>query len=376
MKFSDIPGHDVIKSQLRALVDTDRLPHALLLEGPTGIGKHALMRALAQYIHCSGRRPGDTDSCGACPSCLQHESMNHVDTYYSYPVVKMEGDRTPPTSLDYVEAWNKMLAGSMFLDPERWASMFDKKNAVPTYYVTESAELLRMLSLTAHHSRYKIVIMWLPERMGEEAANKLLKLLEEPHPDTLFLITSDTPALILPTIYSRLRRMEVRPLAPEQIAGYLAEVRGIDPQTALVAARQGEGSVVRAERTLEQGGADAQRLDMFMQLMRLAYQRKVAELRVWANDLAALGRENELAFYRYCQRMLRENFIYNFSTPQLVNLTASEEQFSRNFARFVNERNVMKMVEVIDDAMTDIAGNANGKIVNLDLAVKMILLLK
>lgn len=358
------------------MADSGRIPHALLLEGLPGIGKMSLARAFAQYIHCTDRRDGD--SCGKCPSCIHHASMSHLDTYYIYPVIKPKnGGSTPPVSTDFLSEWIDYADGRVFMDYERWTDILRKKNdnAQPVIYVSESNELIRKLSFSAHESEYKIAIIWLPEKMNPEAANKLLKIIEEPYADTLFIMVSDQPDSILPTIYSRLQRIIVPRLSDEYIARSLDNM-GMDSKDASAIAHLAEGSMTGALHTLETSGDDAARFDLFTRLMRLAYQRKIAELREWGASLASLGREKEMKFYDYAVRFIRENFVYNFGIPEISYVNTVEAQFSRNFARFINENNVEKLVEVFTKARADIAGNANGKIVNLDVAIKVILLLK
>jgi len=372
MKFADIPGHEDIKEQLRRMVDSGQMPHALLLEGPAGSGKFALARALAQYIHC-GHRTADGDSCGTCPACRQHQTFNHIDTIYSFPVVKRSG---VGRSDDYIAEFCEFMADSPFMDFENWLLKLDNINAQPAIYVEESVELIRKLSYTAHASEYKIVLMWLPERLREDAANKLLKLIEEPHPDTLFIITSDNSRAILPTIYSRLRRIAVTRYSDGEVGRWLQDNYPVEAADAAALARMAGGNLVEAARMVSVSKDREKYLAMFMELMRLAYTRKVADLKKWAAALADLGREREMRFYEYCARMMRENFIYRLNDPRLSYLNAAERQFSANFSPYINEHNVLKFFEVINDAYADIAANANGKLVNFDVAVKSILLLK
>ncbi len=375
MKFIDIPGHEDVKRRLREMVDTDRIPHALILEGTEGIGKFALARAFVQYLHCTNRTP-DGEPCGHCPSCLQHQSFNHVDTYFVFPVVKLDKMTSAPVSDMFIDSWRDFIKDRIYLDSEEWAATFDKKNARPTTYVTESSELLHKLSLTAVTAKYKVVLWWLPELMVPEAANKLLKIIEEPFSDTIFVLVSDKPREILPTVYSRLQRLSCRPLPDETIAAELMRRHAITPAEAAGLAHISKGNMIIAERnTFESDLADAA-FERFKSLMRFAYQRKVRDLRQWANELAADGREKEVRFYEYAIRMLRENFIYNFRIPELIYLNNSEEQFSTNFSRFITERNVEKLMETFEKAKNEIAGNCNGKIVNFDVAIKVILLLK
>lgn len=372
MRFCDIPGHDDIKARLVEMADNHRLPHALLLEGPNGAGKFMLARAFAQYIHCE--HPSNGDSCGQCPSCQQHASFNHIDTIYSYPVIKKAGK--PTVSADYLPEFKEMMTESPFMDTEHWGTKFDAANTQTKIYVDEGAELTRRLNFRAHQSRYKIVLLWLPERMNEDTANKMLKLIEEPHEDTIFVMSSDNPRNILPTIYSRTQRVMVNRYDDSQVVDYLTNVQSVAPDAAVAISKLASGNINEALSLIKISKARKAFLDLFIDLMRKAYQRKIGLLRQWSVDVASLGREQSLAFLDYCARMIRENFILNLRVEGLNYLTPEENAFSVNFARFINERNVLKLFDVINEARTDIAGNANAKIVFFDLAIKTILLLK
>ncbi|MBD5230485.1 MAG: DNA polymerase III subunit delta [Bacteroidales bacterium] len=374
MKFSDIPAHDEVKRQLVAMVDNNRMPHALLLEGKSGIGKMMLARALAQYIHCTDRHDGD--SCGVCPACLQHQSFNHIDTHYAYPVIKLKNRTGAAISDDWAEQWRQLLTDSPYMDMNTWVELLGNANAQPQIFVDESTALLHKLNFTSHAARFKVVLMWLPERMNEACANKLLKLLEEPHDDTLFILVSNEPARILPTIYSRLQRVEVKRLDDATVAAYLEERYGVDPDAADGISHLAEGSILEAMSRFSASDESKQFLDMFMSLMRLAYQKKVGALRRWSVDVADFGREKCCRFLEYCERLTGENYIYNLRDSRLVRLDNEESRFSANFARFINERNVERIRSLFIDARRDIAGNANAKIVLFDIAVSIILCLK
>ena len=372
MRFADIPGHEDIKARLVEMTDSGRLPHALLLEGPSGAGKFMLARALAQYIHCENRTDGD--SCGHCPACQQHTTFNHIDTVFSYPVIKKAGK--PTVSADYLPEFKELLTEYPFMDTERWVALLNAGNTQPKIYVDEGGELLRRLNFRAHQSRYKIVLLWQPEKMNEDTANKMLKLIEEPHDDTLFLMVSNNPRGILPTIYSRTQRIAVNRYDDHEIVDYLCRHMAVAPEAAQSVARISSGSINEAVSLINISKTRKIFLDLFIDLMRKAYQRKIGLLRQWSVDVASLGREQDLAFLDYCARMMRENFILNMHISELNYLTPEENAFSVNFSRFINERNVLKLFDVVNDARTDIAGNANAKIVFFDLAIKTILLLK
>ena len=374
MRFSDIPSHENVKRQLHDMVADGRIPHALLLHGPAGIGKFMLARAFAQYIHCQSPTP-DGEPCGKCASCLQHQSFNHVDTLYVFPVVKTDKIKAP-VSDDYMQEFKDFISVSPFMDFDRWAQSFDKKNAQPVIYVSESEQLEQRLAVTTTVSKYKVVLFWLPEKMNEQTANKLLKLIEEPFSDTIFVLVSNNAAGILPTIYSRCRPIEMKRLSDDVIAEHLTTHLSVDPQDALSIAHIASGDMIAALRSMDATSVSRMFFDYFVQLMRLAYMRDVKGLKQWSADVTAMGREQEVKFYDYCQRLIRENFIYNFNCPDLVYLNRTESQFSKNFARFITENNAEKIIDVRNQASIDIAGNANGKIVNFDAAIKMIILIK
>lgn len=371
MRFCDIPGHDDIKARLTEMADRSRLPHALLLEGPSGTAKFMLARAFAQYIHCE--HPSGGDSCGKCPSCLQHSTFNHIDTIFSYPI-KKSGKKT--VSADFMPEFKEMMQEYPFMDTDRWNVMIDSANTQPKIYVDEGAELTRRLNFKAHQSRYKIVLLWQADRLNEDTANKLLKLIEEPHEDTIFILTSNNPRSILPTIYSRTQRIAVNRYDDTTVIDYLTRNHAVSSEAASSIARLATGNMNEALGLISISKARKIFLDLFIDLMRKAYQRKIGMLRKWSVDVASLGREQSLAFLDYCAKMIRENFILNLHVDGLNYLTPEENAFSVNFSRFINERNVLKLFDMLNDARTDIAGNANGKIVFFDLAIKTILLLK
>lgn len=373
MNFSDIYGHSDVKSRLISMADSSRLPHALLLQGPPGTSKFMLARAFARYIHCTGPKHNG-DSCGKCPSCIQHDSFNHPDTFYSFPVVKKSGRSA--VSDDYLPVWKKFLHESPLMDHSLWVSMLDNINARPRIYVDEAVELMRKLNLTAISSDYRIVLMWQPDRMQDECANKMLKLVEEPFPDTLFIMVSDKPADILPTIYSRTQRIDVRRYTCDEVEDYLMTRAAVAQDSARAAAALSEGNLLKALECVSTGAETEGYFELFKDLMRKAYQRRVDSLKTWASECAGLGRERLTHFLVYCSRMLRENFIMNVGNPSLNAMTPGEKAFGANFARFVNERNIVKMVGLFDEAIVDVTANANAKIVMFDVAMKICILIK
>ena len=373
MKFSQVIGHEEQKSLLRYSVDNDQLPHALLISGPSGIGKMTLARALAQYIHCTNRVNGD--SCGKCPSCRQHQSLNNPDMHYVYPIVKKSSPKLT-VSEDYLSEWIEFVEEDPMSPYERWLELMDAGNSQPMIYVDESAEILRKMHHSSFAAKHKIMLMWLPEKMNEEAANKLLKIIEEPFEDTKFIFVSNEPQAILPTIFSRTQRVNLKKLSPSEIALYLCSTYGIDENSALEIASISDGNVNVAVGNVSLSGETAEFRKIFQEMMRKAYMRDIRSLKDIADKIASMGREKNRRFLAYCASMVRENFIYNLQTPSLNCLNAEDRQFSSRFSPFINEHNVEGMMTEINLAENDIARNANAKIVMFDFCIKLIILIK
>ncbi|MEG2599174.1 MAG: DNA polymerase III subunit delta [Muribaculaceae bacterium] len=373
MKFSDIIGQDGAKNKLRHLIDNDRIPHAILLSGAIGIGKLALARAAAQYIHCTNHVNGD--SCGVCNSCIQHQSLNHGDLFFSFPFLKKDNNKKW-TSDDFIEKWRNFITEYKYESFERWLPILDNDNSQPKIYVDESDRIIHKMSMASYSSKYKVLIMWLPEKMNDDCANKLLKIIEEPFPDSIFILVSDKPQEVLPTILSRTQNIEVLKPPTPLVAQYLHDTFNVDLQDAMAIAAPADGNIVMAEESLSLDSENKQFFEMFVQIMRMAYSRDMKGLKKWSEAVSAYKRERERRFMIYCCRMLRENFIYNIHIKELNYLTREEEQFSRKFAPFINERNISQMIEEFSKAESDIQGNANAKIVLFDLAIKITKLIK
>lgn len=373
MKFSEIIGHEQIKFRLRRMADSNKIPHALLFEGPEGIGKLALARAFAQYIHCQNRHDGD--SCGECPSCIQHQTFNQIDTFCIYPVYKKDSKKEI-TSDDFIDDWREFLSQNIYVSYGNWVKQLGSGTSQLVIYNSDGDNILRKVSRQTYSSRYRIMIMWLPEKMNKECANRLLKMIEEPYEDTILLFVSNNSGEILPTIYSRVQRLVVKKYPIELTASYLIGKHGINEQDALSIASLSDGSIIHAEEIYGESEEKAYYFDQFKRLMRSAYSRNLRDLRDWSDEIANLKREKCREFLEYMARMVRENYIYGYKEKSLVFMTKDETVFSSRFSPYINERNVTGIVKEIDKAAVDIARNANLKIVLFDLALKIVIAIR
>ena len=369
MKFKDIVGNINTIKHVRRLADEQKMPHALLLFGNEGTAKLSLARALAQYIHCEHHTP-DGDSCGTCPSCRQHLALNHADTIYSFPIPQKGISR------DYYDLWKQFLSENNFESYRAWQSMQNNTNSQLQIYVNESEDILHKLNLSAFNSNYKILIMWLPEKMNTSCANKLLKMIEEPHDDTLMIFVSDNPKELLPTIISRMQRVEIPRLSDNDIASYLSQHHAIDSADAMAIAHSADRNITAAIESIKHDGESTLFFDAFVDLMRKAYTRDFVGLKEWTETIADFKREKSRRFLSYCAHLVRENFIYNLSNPNLNHLSRNEVAFSTKFARFINERNVEEIIHEFDLAESDIKGNGNPKIVLFDFTLKIAKLIR
>ena len=376
MKRKEVIGQEEVWQRLITMVREDRLPHAIMLCGPQGCGKMALALAFASYLICQNRE-GHDEACGECRQCKMLEKWGHPDLLFSYPTIKTPnmGTEHKPVSEDFAEEWRNMISRSPYFNIEQWMTEIGAENQQAIITAGESDELNRKLSLKSSQGGYKVSVIWLPERMNIECANKILKLIEEPPSQTVFIMVSENPDNLLETIRSRVQRIDVKKTDNESIQKALVNKYGISDDDALRVARLANGDWLTAVSELSADGENKEFLADFQSLMRLAYQRNVRELKHWSENINSYGREKQKRFLTYFLRLIRESFMYNFQQPELSYMTSQEEAFTANFARFVNESNILQITELANKAIRDISQNANGKIVFFDMALQMIVLL-
>ena len=363
-----------MQQRLMQMVDEDRLPHAIMLTGPQGAGKLALAIGFAKVLLSQG---GETSMFGEPIESPMLRKLEHPDLHFTYPTIKlpsMSSDHKP-VSDDFAREWHELVMAGPYFTMNEWLEQMGGENQQAIITAGESDELVRKLSLKSSQGGYKVSVIWLPERMNQECANKILKLLEEPPSQTVFIMACEEPDRLLETIRSRVQRIDVRKIDTDDIRQALIEKRGLTEDVAQRVSRMANGSWRKALEMLSADSENELFLDMFQTLMRLSYQRKVKDLKTWSERMASLGREKQKRFLDYFLRLTRENFMYNFKQEDLCYMTQREEDFAKNFARFINEANVLPIYDLINKAIRDIGQNANAKIVFYDLALQMIVLL-
>ena len=373
VNWCDIIGQEEVKQHLIRLLAENKLPHAIMLCGPKGAGKLPLALAFAQMLLC--QHPTEDGACGNCSDCHMSALWAHPDLHFTFPVYKAKSS-DHPISDDYLQQWREQISRTPYFDTEDWLEDIGAENQQVVIYVQESDNLQKKLALKSSQGGRKVVIIWLPERMNEQTGNKLLKLIEEPPVGTHFLLVSQEPDLVLGTIQSRVQRINV-PALPEQVISQALQERYAMPQDdANLLAHIAQGSYTEALKRMQRDSEQQQFFDLFVQLMRHSYARRIKEMHLWSLAVSELGRERQKRMLEYFQQQLRENFIYNFHQPQMNFLGREEENFSTRFAPFINERNVVGIMNELSDAQRDIAQNVSPRMVFFDLALKMIVLLK
>ncbi len=375
MNFTDVVAQENVKQILRRQVDAGRLPHALLLYGPQGAGKLPLALALSRYLLC--KEPKGGEPCEECSSCKMSLGWVHPDMHFSFPVIKKKSTEEP-TSDDYLTQWRELMDERPYFQPQEWLTRIGTQNQQMQLYVSESDLLRQKLSLRSSQGGRRVILMWLPERMNAECANKLLKLLEEPPSHTHFIMVSQEPEMVLPTIRSRAQQIYVPPLEQQEISEALQSRLGLDADDADYLAHLARGSYTAAlQQTQDPQGDEGEEFELFVSMMRLAYTRKIKEMTAWSDRVARMGRETQKHLLQYFQRMVRESFVHNFQRQAELNyMTRAESDFAVRFAPFVNERNVSSISEELALCERDIEGNVNARMVFLDLIIKLTLLLK
>ncbi len=367
MKFEEVIGQKSLCAAFPASLKSGHIAHAQLFSGKTGYGALALALAVAQYLLCNNHSA--SDSCGECSACKKVAKGVHPDLHFVFPVVKKK-DSTP-VSDDYLPQWREIIVNPYFGLDSWIAKMGGEENAQPMIYAAESANIIKKLSLKPFEADCRVVVVWLPERMNEECANKLLKILEEPYPGTYFILVSEQPEKLLTTIRSRTQMVLIPMLETGVISGIVTQNYGMTAERAERLEHLAGGDMVKALELISGEGNRMENRELFISLMRLCWTRDMVPVNRWVNGLAEAGREAQKRFLTYATEMLRENFMRNLNREEIIYMTPEEEQFSVRFAPYVNEANIVPLFEAMERASNEISRNGNAKIILTDLCIKV-----
>lgn len=362
LNFSQVIGQEKIKALLSSMVESERIPHAQLFLGSKGSGNLALAMAFAQLALCDA--PKDGGSCGRCINCLKAKKLMHPDIHYSYPTVG-----TKVVATNFIKEWRAAVAENPYMNLNQWLQKIGAENKQGNINKGECLAIVKKLSLKTFEGKYKILIMWLPEFLGKEG-NRLLKLIEEPPDDTLFILVAENQELILNTILSRCQIVKINPLQDEEVAQGLVEKLNIQAEDALKIARLSDGDFNEAMSLVDNSEKDNAKL--FLEWFRLCYKGNGKELVTLTDTLSKLGRENQKYFLTYSLHFLRELLVLSATgLSDNVRLQDTEKQTALNMSKVIGFRKVEQISDLINHAIFHIERNANPKILFLDTSIKL-----
>lgn len=374
MFFKDIVGYTETKKKLLHIINNDRISHAQLFLGKEGSGNLALAMAYAQYVNC--QQKGETDSCGACSSCIKFQKLVHPDLHLVFPVATNEKVKKDPVSANFIERWRATFLKNPYFTINEWQEIAETGNKQLLINTKESAEILKTLSLKTYEAEYKIMLIWFPEKMNTQSANKLLKILEEPAKKTLFLLVSCHAEQLLPTIISRVQLVKLNPISEKELTSYITKNYQFSNEEAVNIARLSDGNVNQLLHLIQKGDDTEFFQELFVQLMRSAFVGNVPGLIDWTENIAKIGREKQKQFLIYGLHLFRESLIINYGDLSLSRKNAKEAAFLDRFAPYIHGANCMDTIELFDEAVYHIERNANPKILFLDVALKLTKLLR
>lgn len=377
MLFKDIVGQSEVKNKLIRSVRDNRIAHAQLFTGPEGTGKLMLAIAYAQYISCQNR--GENDSCGVCPSCHKFEKLIHPDLHFVFPVnetkKKDDDEKSASRQSDaFIRQWREAILSNPYISESQWYETIGLENKLGIINTAESSEVIKKLSLKSFEADYKTMIIWLPERMHINASNRLLKLIEEPPPKTLFLLITENMGALLSTILSRTQIVKISPLKREEIATALVDLYRLSPGKAQDISRVANGNFQTA-LTLTTITEENPYFEMFRQLMRHCYSKNVLGLLDWVDEASSLSREKQKEMMLYSIKTIRKCFMLNIGLGDIAYLSGEEADFGKKFSPFVNNSNIKAIYAHYNSAIEHLGRNGNPQVVFTDFSLNMALLI-
>ncbi len=368
MLFQDIPGQEVIKQKLRDALKGDHVAHAQLFAGPEGSANLAMALAFATYLNCENRT--ETDACGQCASCVKNAKLVHPDLHFIFPTsATPKFKREDATSDKFLTEWRSFLLSTPYGNVTDWSFHFGWENKQVIIPRKESRNIINSLSLKAFEGTYKIMLIWLPELMNVNAANGILKILEEPPEKTIFLMVSSDANRLLTTIISRTQILRIPAFSDEEIKSALVTKEGLDAEKTDQIAYLAEGNL-RIAGHLADGDANEVQ-ELFKNWMRLCFTWDFKGMTKMADDFQKSGKEQQKSLFNAGTKVLRDTLINQFETEDLVRVPASEAGFIQNFGKVFNPDKIAQVTPKLEEAHYHIERNANAKILFLDLSLSI-----
>jgi DNA polymerase-3 subunit delta' len=369
MQFKDVIGLHIAKDKLLSQFKQGRVSHAQLFLGQEGGGNFQLALAYAQLINC--KNPSENDSCGKCSSCLKYQNFQHPDLYYIFPNNTNETVKKDPQSELFYKEWVNFLKTKPYFSLEDWTEELNAENKQLIINKLDIGSVNKFLSLRKSEGKYKVVLIWWPEKMHHVASNKILKMLEEPTIDSVFLLVGHQSEELLPTIISRLQILNIEKLSTQEITNGLIKIESLPESNAKDIAALCDGDMVKAIKISSNPESGLIYTDLFIRWMRACYELRMENLIEWIDEISNLGREKQKDFISYCLRMLREVLISNYTDGSLNNMNDAESKFSVRFSLFIHAGNISFFHQTLNELNAAIERNGHPKMQLLSVSLKI-----
>jgi len=370
MRFRDIPGQTAIKSYFVDIRNSGKIPHAILISGNPGTGKLALATAFANYIQC--KNPIEGDSCGQCASCLKADKIIHPDIHFSFPVVKSgKLKREDVTSKNFMTQWRSLILENPYFEYRDWLSYIDAGNDQGNINKRECIEIIQKLSLTSFESQEKVLILWMAERLGD-IGNTLLKLIEEPPPQTILILIADNPNLVLNTIKSRCQLIKTVNFSDSEISSYLNEhVRSKDWYNVV---RLSDGNLRKAIDI--SSGITVNYSEALIQWMRIAYVCDPVQINQWVLNMDKKGKDQIFHFIQYSIHFFRSFHRSFHLSPENIRLSPEEMNNVEKMKTIIGFEQLLGISSILEEQNAYLKRNANAKIILSNMTIKIHFVLK
>lgn len=365
MRFSEVVGHAELKKNLINEINQDHISHAQLFVGKPGYGVLPLALAFIQYLFCEDKQ--ESDSCGVCQSCKKVTKLQHPDLHFSFPTIQP----ISKTADGLISEWREMIGENPYFDLNGWIKFIDPKERKPIIGKDESQEIIKKLSLRSFEGGYKVMMIWMADEMNQSSANKLLKILEEPPGNTLFILMAESEEMMLQTILSRTQKVRIPRIKMEDLSMYLRKHNKQSSGNADSIAARVDGDLIEAQEFLGDHVEQDENREMFIQLMRVCYKKNVLEMMDWSEAIGQKSREFQKVFLKYALHMFRQSLLKNYTEDTLTRVSDEEMDFLEKFARFITGNNIGNFLETFSDAHYHIERNANPKILFTQLCFEV-----
>ena len=366
MRFSDIYGLELTKKQLIASVQRNQVAHAQLFSGVEGSALLPMALAYATYLNCTN--PSDEDACGECSSCSKNAKFVHPDVHFVYPVSSTEGVKLKEAqSRSFLPTWRKFLLESPYGTLVDWATEFGGENKNLNISKEESRQIIEALSLKAFEGKYKVMLIWMPEYLHPKAANGILKILEEPAANTVFLLVSPQKERLLSTIKSRTQLMRIPPFSDEELSHLLVNEYQIDSEKASQLVPLADGSLRIALQLHEE--ADVNLHALFLDWMRNCFTNNFIAINTDSEQFAALSKSAQKTLLLYGLEILRDALVAGHNDGKLIRVRGEDKDFVLKFGKTLNTGIIDLLSKQISDAHYHLERNANAKMVFMNLSI-------